>query len=100
MRKAVFGYKKTSIMFNKVNGKISAITMSAVAFIAPTDVSAAEIALTFENLGVTLAGEFAGFQQDAYIIIANGAPLHVPAVLVTCEGDFCFDIAGAAAPES
>ncbi|KJZ19884.1 hypothetical protein [Loktanella sp. S4079] len=59
------------------------------AFAFPTFSSAGEIALTFESHGVTISGEFAGFQDDAYILITTAGPLHVPANLATCEGEDC-----------
>jgi len=62
---------------------------AAVALALPSIASAGEIALTFETHGVTISGEFAGFQDDAYILITTAGPLHVPANLATCEGEDC-----------
>ncbi len=79
-------------MINKVNGKIGAIALAAMAFIAPTGASATEISLTFEDQNVTLVGEFAGFQKEAYIIVTDMGTLFVPAHYVTCEGEACFEM--------
>jgi hypothetical protein len=80
-------------MSNKVISKIGALAVSAVVLSLPTTVSADEIALTFEDLEVTISGEFAGFQQNAYVIITENGPLHVPAAYVSCEGLSCFEFA-------
>jgi hypothetical protein len=87
-------------MLNKISGKISAITLSALATVTPSFVSAESIALTFEKHGVTIAGDYAGFRENAYVIITTAGILHVPAVLVTCEGVNCLDIMSTTAQES
>lgn len=68
---------------------LSKVLCATFALALPSMSSAGEIALTFETNGVTISGEFAGFQDDAYILITTAGPLHVPANLATCEGDDC-----------
>ncbi len=76
-------------MFKSVNGKFVAIALSALALTAPTNVSANEIALTFEAHGFTILGEFAGFQKNAYIVKTSNGEVNVPVEMVTCEGADC-----------
>ena len=73
-------------MTNATQALFAAISMLALNATAAT---AGEIALTFEQHGVTISGEFAGFQDDAYVLITTAGRLHVPANLATCEGDDC-----------
>jgi len=70
----------------------SAVLLAAAAMTAPAMVGAKEITLIFEGQGITLVGEFAGFKDGAYIIVNNNQELYVPAVLVRCEGDDCFEV--------
>lgn len=79
-------------MFNKVSGVISTIAMSSFVAFTPSIVSASEIALTFADNGLTIAGEFVGFKENAYVITTTVGELHVPAVLVTCEGADCLNV--------
>lgn len=79
-------------MFNKISGMIGTITLSAMATITPSFVSADPIALTFEDHGVTIAGEYVGFRENAYVITTTAGTLHVPAILVSCQGADCLDI--------
>ncbi|MEM9784968.1 MAG: hypothetical protein AAF801_00600 [Pseudomonadota bacterium] len=67
---------------------------------AATAASASEMALTFEKQGVTIAGQYAGFQQNAYVLLTAAGMLYVPANLVTCEGDDCLEILTAANDEN
>ena len=71
---------------------MSAVLLAAAAMTAPAMVGAKEITLIFEGQGITLVGEFAGFKDGAYIIVNNNQELYVPAVLVRCEGDDCFEV--------
>ena len=74
--------------------------ITAVALTAPVMGNAKDITLIFENHDITMVGEFVGFTQGAYIIISNDQKLHVPAVLVRCEGDDCFEIVTAQASKN
>lgn len=51
---------------------------------------AGEITLTSPDKTVIIRGEFAGFQQDTYIVRYNGYNLRVPAAHMICDGDDCF----------
>lgn len=79
-------------MFSKVNGKISAILVALSATAIPSNANASPITLTFPDHNVTIVGEFVGFQQNAYVIASDMGKLFVPASLVTCEGQDCFEI--------
>ncbi|PUB18912.1 hypothetical protein DFP92_101503 [Yoonia sediminilitoris] len=48
-----------------------------------------EIVLTLKDRDVSITGEFAGFQQNAYLIATKCELLNVPAKFVDCEGDSC-----------
>ena len=76
-------------MLNFVNGRIAIILAAAAALSAPTAASAAEVALTLNGQGITFVGEFVGFRDYAYIIKTSSGEIHVPAVLVSCEGENC-----------
>jgi len=54
----------------------------------PAATTAGEISF-LQNGVVVLTGEFAGFQDDAYVVIKDGVRLHVPATQLTCVGDDC-----------
>jgi hypothetical protein len=85
-------------MLNK--SKAIAALMTATLFVAPASVFASEITLTFENHEFALQGQFAGFEDAGYVIISNGQSIHVPAAMVRCDGDDCFDAAEIAALNS
>lgn len=87
-------------MVNKISGKISAIILSVLVTVTPSIVSASDIALTFEKHGVTIAGDFAGFTENAYVIVTTVGILHVPANLVTCVGSDCLDIVASVPQDS
>lgn len=75
-----------------VRGLVSALIVAATGLSIPTSVSAGEIALTLKEQGITLVGDFGGFQADTYILLTQAGTIYVPASLVTCEGDDCFEI--------
>jgi hypothetical protein len=79
-------------MMTTLKKVMSAVLLAAAAMTAPAMVGAKEITLIFEGQGITLVGEFAGFKDGAYIIVNNNQELYVPAVLVRCEGDDCFEV--------
>jgi hypothetical protein len=79
-------------MMTTIKKVMSAVLLAAAAMTAPAMVGAKEITLIFEGQGITLVGEFAGFKDGAYIIVNNNQELYVPAVLVRCEGDDCFEV--------
>lgn len=79
-------------MVQKKKDMINAIILAGVAIVAPSFVSANDIALTFEGNGMVIAGEYAGFSEGAYIIVTSAGILHVPANLVTCAGADCIEI--------
>ena len=70
---------------------VSALMVTATGLSIPTSVSAGEIALTLKTQEITLIGEFGGFKGDAYILVTQTGTIYVPAMLVTCEGDDCFE---------
>lgn len=75
-------------------------TMYAIftaAALFPAAATADEMALTFENQGVTISGEFAGFSDNAYILVTTVGTLHVPVNLATCEGKDCVTLTTASA---
>lgn len=79
-------------MVKKISGMIGTITLSVLAAISPSFVSADQIALTFEQHGLTIAGEYVDFQDNAYVITTTAGTIHVPAGLVSCEGVDCLVI--------
>jgi len=78
-----------SKMLNKVNGISSSIFLSAIALLFPSNVSADEIALTFEAHDLTLVGEFVAYEDDKYIIATKNGEVHVPVAMVSCKGTAC-----------
>jgi hypothetical protein len=68
---------------------ISIIATATLGTVFPAIVSADEVVLTLKNQDVTIRGEFAGFQQNAYVVTTENGDLHVPAKYVDCEGDDC-----------
>ena len=75
-----------------VRGILSALAIAATGLLIPTSVSAGEIALTLKAQGITLIGDFGGFEDETYLLVTQAGTIYVPAALVTCEGDDCFDI--------
>ena len=69
---------------NRLFGKYAALCLALM----PAAATAGEISF-LQNGTVVLSGEFAGFQDDAYVVIKDGARLHVPAKQLTCVGDDC-----------
>lgn len=59
---------------------------------APMLASASEITLTLKDRNGVIAGEFAGFKQNAYIVETVSGLINVPAKFVDCEGDACLII--------
>lgn len=78
-------------MLRKMMTAVPALLIATAAIAAPATSTANEITLVFKNHEMTLVGEFAGFQDDGYFIIADGQKIHVPAVMVNCEGVDCVD---------
>ncbi len=70
--------------------KVSALFL-AVSTIGSSTAMADPIILTTLDEQVRLQGEFLGFDKNAYIVEINGSPVHVPAMLMTCEGVDCLD---------
>ncbi|MEL6682599.1 MAG: hypothetical protein AAFQ09_08125 [Pseudomonadota bacterium] len=69
----------------------------SISIIASTSqLAASDMALTFDEQNVTISGQFAGFRQNAYVLLTEAGMLFVPANLVTCEGDDCLEIVKAA----
>ena len=87
-------------MVKSVNGIFGSMLLGAVALAFPTSVSADQIALTFEVQGFTLTGEFLEFAEDNYIVITENGAVHVPAAMVSCEGNDCAASLSIAAAES
>ncbi len=82
-------------MVKTVNSKIGSLVLGTLALMVPSNASAGEITLTFEKHDLTVSGEFAGFEENAYIIKTENGDLHVPIEMVTCEGTNCFEFAQA-----
>ena len=76
-------------MLNKVNGIFGTMLLGATALISPSSASAEQIALTFEEHDFTLVGEFAGYADNAYIVVTENGEIHVPAAMVSCAGTDC-----------
>ena len=81
-------------------GVVSALAVAVAGLVIPSSVSADEIALTLKAQGITLVGDFGGFQDDTYILSTQAGTIYVPAMLVTCEGDDCFEMIEAATSNS
>ena len=80
----------------KVNKTLAKTTATAAFLIAATTgVAASEVRLTLKNQDFVIVGDFAGFQQDAYVVATQSGNLHVPAKFVDCEGDDCLIIVSA-----
>ena len=77
-----------------VRGLVSALMVAATGLSIPTSVSAGEIALTLKAQGITLIGQFGGFENDTYLLVTEAGTIFVPAALVTCEGSDCFELIG------
>jgi hypothetical protein len=75
------------VRINKVLGV--ALAVASGTFLLPTVASADQISLTFKDSAITMTGEFAGFREDAYVIMTSAGELYVPASYVTCEGNDC-----------
>ncbi|WP_342076130.1 hypothetical protein [Yoonia sp. SS1-5] len=82
-------------MFNKKASTYTAAAAILAASFLPTISSASEISLTLKEQDITISGEFAGFQQDAYVLTTSAGELYVPAQYVTCEGEDCLIILSA-----
>ena len=65
------------------------VLVSAMLGAFSTAAFADEIALTFANHDLVIVGEFTAYQDDAYLIMTENGEIHVPAILVTCEGEKC-----------
>ena len=78
-------------MMTKLMHAVPALLIATTAFAAPVATTTNKITLVFKNHAMTLVGEFAGFQDDGYFIIADGHKIHVPAAMVSCEGVDCVD---------
>ena len=71
-----------------------------IALITPASVTANEMALTFEEQGVTIAGQYAGFRENAYVLVTTAGTLHVPANLVKCQGVDCVELLAVATQDN
>lgn len=87
-------------MLHNISLKISQIVLAPFLVASPNFAGADEIALTFKTHGVTIAGEYAGFRDNAYMVITTAGVIHVPANLVTCKGEDCLDILSTPRQES
>ncbi len=76
-------------MMKKLMSALPVLLLSTAAIAEPAMQSPNEITLVFTNHDLTVAGEFVGFQDDAYIIIKDDQEMHVPAILVQCQGAAC-----------
>ena len=61
-------YRNEYRIFDKVNGKISVIVSFVIATVTPSILGASEIALTLEDQGVTIAGDYRGFRDSACVV--------------------------------
>lgn len=84
-------------MSRKLKGLSGFIVVTALAALQPTIASADEITVTFALNGLTLTGEFVGFEDNEYIIDTTVGTVNVAADLVSlCEGIDCISAAAAA----
>ncbi len=68
---------------------ISIVATTTLGTVFPAIASADEVILTLKDQDVTIRGEFAGFQQNAYVVATENGDLYVPAKYVDCQGDDC-----------
>ncbi|MEJ6401550.1 hypothetical protein [Yoonia sp. 2307UL14-13] len=47
------------------------------------------MALTLNGNGITILGDYVGYENNAYIISTSAGRVHIPSKYVTCEGDDC-----------
>lgn len=79
-------------MFSKfVKSACGTVLTAAMVMVAPTTVSAKEIALTFSDHDLTISGEFIAMQDNAYVLMTDMGEMIVPAAMVTCEGVACLE---------
>ncbi len=76
-------------MIKTLLSAVPVLLISAAAIAEPAVITANEITLVFTNHDLTIVGEYVGFQDEAYIIIKDETEMHIPAILVNCEGDAC-----------
>ncbi len=76
-------------MIKKVNGILGSMLLSAAALIAPSNVSADPISLTFEEQGFTVVGELERVTDTAYVVMTENGQFTIPFSYVTCDGDAC-----------
>ena len=57
--------------------------------LAPAIASADQITLTSADNTVRFTGEFAGFDQDKYLIYVKGHMIALPIMMMNCEGSDC-----------
>ena len=75
---------------NKIYSLVSkSALVSAMVVAAPHAAVANEMALTLKDNGITISGEFVGFEENAYIIATSAGEVYVPSKYVTCEGADC-----------
>ncbi|MDP5085659.1 MAG: hypothetical protein NWQ23_09580 [Yoonia sp.] len=79
-------------MFYHTNRFASAAIATGILFLSASTVSASEIALTFADHDLTISGDFAGFEDNQYVVITDIGAIHVPAAMVTCAGADCRDV--------
>ena len=76
-------------MVKTLISKSRILMVCAAALIIPSNVSANDIALTFENQSFTLHGAFVRMDADTYIVMTEIGVLNVPGDMVTCTGSAC-----------
>lgn len=76
-------------MVKSVDKIFGSIVLSTVALMTPSIVSADDMSLTFLASGFTITGDFSDYQNDGYVLITENGTVHIPAAMVSCEGDDC-----------
>lgn len=72
--------------------KMTLLSATTAVLVSGSAAHADQIALSFNNESFAIIGDFLGFKDNAYIVRTAGGELHVPANIVTCEGDDCLII--------
>ncbi len=76
-------------MMNKVNGMVGFACAACVAMFAATSASADEMVLNFKDSDLTVTGEFMTYENEGYVLETVIGRMHIPAAMVTCEGNDC-----------
>lgn len=71
---------------------LSLAISTIVAFAGASSAHAGEITFTSADGEIAITGEFLKFRELAYVILYEGQELHVPVMLMNCEGIGCLNM--------